>query len=185
MILLASQSPRRSELLRAAGIAFEVQPAHIEEKREAGEAPGDYVLRLSREKAQAVLALRMEAGENPLVLGADTVVTLDGEVLEKPRDAAEAKSMLRRLSGREHSVMTVVCLADRAGLDNRVSVTKVRFLSVGEEEIAAYVASGEPMDKAGAYGIQGHAAQWIPRIEGCYFNVVGLPLARVSKLLVG
>jgi septum formation protein len=120
-----------------------------------------------------------------VVLGADTTVTLDGHILEKPRDAGDAARMLRMLSGRTHRVITGVAVVDARGSEVAAEVTAVRFVTVSDEEIAEYVATGEPMDKAGAYGIQGRAAKWIPRVEGCYFNVVGLPLALVTALLEG
>jgi nucleoside triphosphate pyrophosphatase len=186
MLILASQSPRRAELLRNAGFRFEVRPADVDERVRAGETPLDYVQRLAREKALAVLAA---APAGVRVLGADTTVAVDGESLGKPADEAEARRMLARLSGRTHEVMTGVCLAWRraqAGeiaCDVEAEVTEVEFVALTEEEIAAYVACGEPMDKAGAYAIQGRASCWIPRIRGCYFNVVGLPVARVCAML--
>ena len=189
MLILASQSPRRRELLTQAGYSFEVRPAHIPEEPLAGENPIAYVTRLAREKAEAVFRevtadARLNAESEILaVLGADTTVTLDDTILGKPEDAADAARMLKMLSGRTHRVMTGVALATADGVEVAAEVTAVRFLTLSEEEIAGYVATGEPMDKAGAYAIQGYAARWIPRIEGCYFNVVGLPLALVSRLL--
>jgi septum formation protein len=191
MLVLASQSPRRRELLTQAGYTFEVRPAHIDEDPRAGEDPIDYVVRLAREKAEAVFqelsAGAMEQVKETLsslvVLGADTTVVVDGALLAKPADAADAARMLRLLSGRTHQVITGVALATAEGTEAGAEVTAVSFLSLSDEEIEAYVASGEPMDKAGAYAIQGRAAKWIPRIEGCYFNVVGLPLARVDRML--
>ncbi len=188
MLILASASPRRRELLTQAGISFEVHPAHIPEDLLAGESPEAYVMRLAREKAQVVFEelhqQETSAASSPLVvLGADTTVTLDDHILGKPEDAADAARMLRLLSGRTHRVITGVALASAAGVDVAAESTTVRFLKLTDEEIAAYVATGEPMDKAGAYAIQGRAARWIPRIEGCYFNVVGLPLALVSTML--
>jgi septum formation protein len=185
MLILASQSPRRAELLRNAGISFEVSPADVDESVRAGESPIEYVKRLAREKALAVLEV---ASEGAVVLGADTTVVVDGETLGKPADDAEARRMLQRLSGRRHQVMTGVCVAVRnadgaATADVEAEVTEVQFAAMSAEDIAAYVASGEPMDKAGAYAIQGRASRWIPRIEGCYFNVVGLPVARVCEML--
>jgi septum formation protein len=189
MLILASQSPRRAELLRNAGIPFEVCPADVDESLRAGETPIEYVKRLAWEKALAVLET---APERAVVLGADTTVVLDGESLGKPADEGDARKMLERLSGRSHQVMTGVCIAFRgadgmanAGVEVEVEaeVTEVEFTAMSAEEIAAYVASGEPMDKAGAYAIQGRASRWIPRIEGCYFNVVGLPVARVCEML--
>ncbi len=199
MLVLASQSPRRRELLTQAGVRFEVHPAHIAEAPQAGEGPVAYVTRLAREKAEAVyreLAGESKAGvpargsgetdkDQLAVLGADTTVTLDGQIFSKPADAADAVRMLRMLSGRSHRVITGVALATAAGTEVAAEVTAVKFLTLSEEEIAAYVATGEPMDKAGAYAVQGGAARWIPRIDGCYFNVMGLPLALVCALLEG
>ena len=186
MLILASASPRRRELLAQAGYAFEVQPAHINEDLRPGEDPIAYVVRLAREKAQSVFAeisSRSPAPQQVVVLGADTTVTLDGHILAKPEDASDAARMLRLLSGRTHRVITGVALATARGTEVAAEVTGVQFLTLSDDEIAAYVASGEPMDKAGAYGIQGLAAKWIPRVEGCYFNVVGLPLALVATML--
>lgn len=187
MLILASASPRRRELLAQAGFTFEVHPAHIPEDPLSGEDPVAYVTRLAREKAQAVfrqLAENSTHGKEDLaVLGADTTVTLDDQILGKPADAGDAARMLRLLSGRSHRVITGVALVTAQATEVAAEVTGVRFLTVSEAEIEAYVATGEPMDKAGAYAIQGHAACWIPRIEGCYFNVVGLPLALVCSLL--
>ena len=177
-IILASQSPRRRELLATAGIPFTVRAARVEEIRSPGEPPGAYVRRLARSKAEAA---RESAGE--IVLGADTVVVLDGEVLEKPAGAGEARSMLRRLSGREHTVITGICLLHAGGAVVESESTLVRLASLDPREIEEYVSSGEPMDKAGAYAIQGLAAKFIERIEGCYFNVMGLPLALVYRHL--
>lgn len=192
-LILASASPRRRELLAQAGYEFEVRAAHINEDVRASEDPIAYVTRLAREKAEAVLRqLHAEnpapgAGEPPVVLGADTTVTLDSHILAKPEDEADARRMLAMFSGRTHRVITGVAVATGSGSKMRcevaAEVTAVRFLTLSEEEIAAYVATGEPMDKAGAYAIQGRAAKWIPRIEGDYFNVVGLPLALVAGML--
>jgi septum formation protein len=179
-LILASASPRRQELLREAGIAFEVHPAHIAEERAAGEAPLVYAPRLALEKAQAV-ARRFP---QRYVLGADTIVQVGDEVLEKPRDAEDAARMLRLLSGRGHSVTTAVSLVNPTGeSDTRCATTQVFFRRIEEREISAYIAGGEPMDKAGAYAIQGGAARWTERIEGDYSNVVGLPLALVKEML--
>ncbi len=194
MLILASASPRRRELLTQAGIPFEVHPAHIPEDLLPGEEPIAYVTRLAREKAQTVFAqLRKIPGAHAdgadmdvdglAVLGADTTVTLDNQILGKPADAADAARMLRLLSGRSHRVVTGVALATAGGIEVAAEVTGVRFLTLSDAEIEAYVATGEPMDKAGAYAIQGRASRWIPRIEGCYFNVVGLPLALVCAML--
>ena len=180
-LILASASPRRRELLAQAGFSFEVKPAHINEDLHSGEDPIDYVVRLAREKAEAVYAQIRNA--EAIVVGADTTVTLDGHILAKPEDAEDAGRMLRLLSGRTHRVITGVAIASASGVEVAAEVTGVQFLTLNDEEIAAYIAAGEPMDKAGAYGIQGYAAKWIPRIEGCYFNVVVLPLALVSTML--
>ncbi len=191
MLVLASASPRRRELLAQAGYTFEVRPAHLPEDPRPGEEPISYVTRLAREKAEAVY--RELAGSSAMagqdgglvVLGADTTVVVDGAMLAKPEDAADAMSMLRKLSGTTHRVITGVAVVTAKRTEVAAEVTVVRFLTLGDEEIAAYVATGEPMDKAGAYAIQGRAARWIPRIEGCYFNVVGLPLALVAAMLEG
>jgi septum formation protein len=185
-LILASASPRRRELLAQAGYTFEVQPAHVNEDLRPDEDPIAYVVRLAREKAQSVFAEISSTGPaSPpaVVLGADTTVTLDSHILAKPEDAADAARMLGLLSGRTHRVITGVALASAKGIEVAAEVTGVQFLTLSDDEIAAYVATGEPMDKAGAYGIQGFAAKWIPRIEGCYFNVVGLPLALVNTML--
>jgi len=194
MLVLASASPRRRELLTQAGYSFEVHPAHIPEDPTPGEDPIAYVVRLAREKAEAVFrelscmdrtaeGSDLGSGADLAVLGADTTVTLDNHILGKPEDRADAARMLRLLSGRTHRVITGVALATARATEVAAEVTAVRFLTLADEEIIAYAATGEPMDKAGAYGIQGRAARWIPRIEGCYFNVVGLPLALVASLL--
>lgn len=186
MLVLASASPRRRELLTQAGYTFEVRPAHIAEDPREGEDPVAYVTRLAREKAEVVfreLSGNGNADDALVILGADTTVSLDNHILGKPEDAAEASRMLRMLSGRSHHVISGVAVVTAEAVEVAAEVTAVRFLTLSDEEIAAYVVTGEPMDKAGAYGIQGLAARWIPRIEGCYFNVVGLPLALVSTLL--
>ena len=189
MLVLASASPRRQELLRNAGIPFSVWPANISEVPLAGENPRHYAERLAREKAQATL--RQQPGK--FVLGADTIVVVDGEILGKPPNQADALRMLRLLSGRTHQVITGVCLVGslRTGNpkletgfeDTRSETTKVTMTDLTVEEIQSYIATGEPMDKAGAYAIQGMASRWIPTIEGDYFNVVGLPVALVQTML--
>lgn len=183
MLVLASASPRRQELLRNAGIAFEVQPADIPEDPLPGEAAKDCAERLAREKAIAVARQR----PHDCVLGADTVVVVggqyDGQLLGKPSDAADAARMLRLLSGREHQVITGVCLVVSGQALVASETTLVTVSEITDKEIADYVASGEPMDKAGAYAIQGIASRWIPRIEGDYSNVVGLPVALVYRML--
>jgi septum formation protein len=193
-LVLASASPRRRELLTQAGFAFSVHPAHIPEDPLPGEEPIAYVTRLAREKAEVVYrelsGIVNERGDESLddqslvVLGADTTVTLDGHILGKPENPADAARMLRMLSGRTHQVMTGVAVATLGRIEVAAEVTAVRFLTLSDGEIADYIRDGEPMDKAGAYAIQGRAARWIPRIEGCYFNVVGLPLALVTTLLL-
>jgi septum formation protein len=240
MLVLASASPRRRELLAQAGYSFEVHPTHIPEDPNPNEDPIAYVTRLAREKAQSVFheltqvaatnapgsalyqgttsvvpqkhhkgvrALAPEGvpsvektpgapgldsetwetrnlnSQSLAVLGADTTVTLDNHILGKPEDSADAARILRLLSGRTHHVITGVALVTAQRTEVAAEVTAVKFLTLSEEEIAAYIATGEPMDKAGAYAIQGRAARWIPRIEGDYFNVVGLPIALVSTLL--
>jgi septum formation protein len=181
MLILASASPRRRELLVQAGFAFTVQPADIPEDPVDGEDPLAYVVRLARQKAQAVYDAMGD--REAVVLGADTTVTLDGHILGKPTDAADAARMLHMLSGRTHRVITGVAVVTADGVESAAEVTAVRFLTLSDASIEAYIATGEPMDKAGAYAIQGRAARWIPRVEGCYFNVVGLPLALVGTML--
>jgi septum formation protein len=184
MLVLASASPRRRELLTQAGFTFSVHPAHIPEDPLPGEDPTAYVTRLAREKAQAVFReLTATEGDALTVLGADTTVTLDNLILGKPENAADAARILRLLSGRTHRVITGVAVVTAEGAEATAETTSVQFLTLSDEEIATYVATNEPMDKAGAYAIQGRAARWIPRIEGCYFNVVGLPISLVSTLL--
>jgi septum formation protein len=178
VLVLASQSPRRAEILRQAGIPFVVRAAPVDETPIAGEAPEDYVRRLAEAKARAV-----PAGPSEIVLGADTTVVVDGEILAKPVDADDARRMLTLLSGRRHEVMTGICFrrGEGHGVELIVdhAVTAVWFAPMSAREIDDYVASGEPMDKAGAYAVQGAASIFIPRIEGCYYNVMGLPIALV------
>ncbi len=204
-LVLASQSPRRRELLTTAGFTFTVRVSAVEEVRAPGEVPEAYALRLARAKAEAAWqAASPQAvpvagqgsgagsgggtrGREEIVLGADTIVVLrdpQGDtVLEKPRDAEDARAMLRLLSGREHIVITGICLRHASGSETAIESTRVRFAKLSAEEIDAYVASGEPMDKAGAYAIQGLASKFVESIEGCFFNVVGLPLALVYRKL--
>src|SRR5271169_2637846 len=179
MLVLASASPRRQELLRNAKIPFEVHPAHINEDPLPHEPAKDCAERLAREKAQAIAQKRPN---NP-VLGADTVVVIDNQILGKPADPADAARMLRLLSGRTHEVITGVCLASNGCHSVGSETTSVTMSEISEKEISAYIATGEPMDKAGAYAIQGVASRWIPRIEGDYSNVVGLPVALVWRML--
>ncbi len=177
MLILASASPRRQEILHNAAIPFETRPAEVDESHRRGESARDYVLRLAEAKARAVA----QPGET--VLGADTVVVVEGRILGKPADPDEAKLMLRLLSGRRHDVLTGVCVLHAGECRTFVELTAVTFSSLSNQEVEAYVDSGEPLDKAGAYGIQGLASKFVERIEGCYFNVVGLPIARVHGVL--
>jgi septum formation protein len=181
-LILASSSPRRAEILRNAGISFFVLTSAIDETPVPGESPNDLVLRLANAKAELVAA---RAVGPAIVIAADTIVTLDGKILGKPRSSDDARRMLEQLAGRTHWVVTGVALTrlpDAAHLEF-VESTLVHFDPLSSEEISAYLSTGEPYDKAGAYAIQGRAARYIPRIEGCYFNVVGLPLARVTAAL--
>jgi nucleoside triphosphate pyrophosphatase len=178
-LILASASPRRAELLRNAAIAVRIEPAHVPEQPFQNENPVDYAQRLARDKARAVYARHPDSA----VLGADTVVVVDEHLLEKPADEHDAARMLRLLSGRSHQVITGVCLVSPGFERTEAEVTQVVFSPLSEDEIASYVQTGEPMDKAGSYAIQGIASRWVERIEGCYFNVVGLPLPRVYRML--
>jgi septum formation protein len=198
-LILASASPRRRELLAQAGYVFTVEAADVDESLRSGESPAAYVQRLAEEKAQAVFARQPQTSGAPfvtasssevgstnsplIVLGADTTVVCDGDILVKPEDAADAKRMLQRLSGRAHQVLTGIAVVTRAGMASAVETTEVTFSEIPESELDLYCATAEPFDKAGAYGIQGYAARWIPRIDGDYFNVMGLPIARVVKLI--
>jgi septum formation protein len=179
MLVLASASPRRQELLRAAGIAFEVHTPRILEDVLPGEQAKTYAERLAQEKALAVAKHRPQ----DIVLGADTVVVVDSRILGKPTDSADAARMLRLLSGRDHQVITGVCVVRSGQPRSAIEITKVTMSLIPEKEIADYIATDEPMDKAGAYAIQGIASRWIPRIEGDYSNVVGLPIALVYRIL--
>ena len=181
-MILASASPRRAELLRAAGIAFEIHPAHVDEDVRDGESPEAYVLRVAEEKARVVAARFPDR----LVLAADTTVVLDQHILGKPCDDDDARRMLGILSGRVHDVLSGVCIAgpaDSGHVDVRLARTTVEFARLTAEEIRGYVKSGEPTDKAGAYAIQGFASRFVTRIEGSYSNVVGLPVALVYEML--
>ena len=176
-LILASASPRRAELLRAAGYTFDVVVADVDESTRAGEAPAAYVRRLAADKSAAVRI------PDAIVLGADTTVVVDGEILGKPRDDEDLRAMLERLSGKTHQVLTGVSLRQGASEAGRVETTSVVFRALTDEEIAWYVASGEGRDKAGGYAIQGLASRFIPSIAGSYSNVVGLPVACVEELL--
>lgn len=188
-LILASSSPRRSELLRQAGFDFEIHPTDVPEFPLSGESAIQLASRLALKKAQTVfdlLAPRASNSSHLLVLGADTVVACDEQLLGKPADEEDAKRMLRLLSGRTHQVVTGVALVQLGGRTNvAAELTLVTMRAISEEEIARYVARGEPMGKAGGYAIQGYAERWIPRIQGSYSNVVGLPLALVDSMLDG
>ena len=179
MLILASASPRRAELLRNASIALTVIPASVPEEQRIGEDPVSYARRLATEKARAIARQR----PNDAVLGADTIVVIQGDVLEKPCNAQDARAMLRRLSGRTHEVTTGVCLISNGKEQVESETTLVTMTAISEAEVDFYVSTSEPMDKAGGYAIQGIASRWIPRIEGCYFNVVGLPVPLVWRML--
>lgn len=181
-LILASRSPRRRELLRGAGFDFNVRPSSVEETAAPGETPEEFARRAAREKALEVAA---SAPPESLVLGADTVVVADGEILGKPANAPDAARMLRLLSGVTHRVITGVCIVRAPDRVEALAheTTFVTFRSLDNDELQDYLASGEPFDKAGAYGIQGLASKFVTRVEGCYFNVVGLPVALVYELL--
>ncbi len=183
-LILASASPRRAEILRNAGIEFDVRTTDVDESRLIGELPGDYVRRLALAKAQSAAA-KCGPVDETLILGADTVVLVDADILGKPVSQNDARTMLRRLSGRIHEVHTGLALLRTTGAEQRVveEVTRVHFAPLTDREIEDYIATGEPFDKAGAYGIQGIGGRYVARIEGCYFNVMGLPLARLWSLL--
>jgi septum formation protein len=186
MLILASASPRRHELLAQAGVTFTAVAAGINEDLLPSESAAAYVQRLAEEKAQAVWNAHRSADtsdEPLLVLGADTCVVCDGHILGKPIDTTDARRMLELLSGRTHAVLTGLAVVTGRKIVRDLEITQVTFDCINDAEIARYIASREPMDKAGAYAIQGYAARWIPRIEGCYFNVVGLPIARTVAML--
>ena len=181
VLVLASRSPRRRELLAQLGIEHEVIPADIDETPRAGEPPGDYVLRIAREKAEAV---RASLAEGRWVLGADTAVVCDGRIYGKPTDEGDAERMLGELAGRAHHVYSAVALCGPDGAEHEaLQVSRVRFRALARDEIRAYVATGDPLDKAGAYGVQGRAAAFIEHLEGSYSGVMGLPLFETSGLL--
>jgi nucleoside triphosphate pyrophosphatase len=194
MLILASASPRRQELLRNAGISHTVCPANVPEIRRPGETPQEFAMRLAVEKAREVWRKVEKTSSPPFVLGADTVVLIDDLVLGKPENAEDARRMLRLLSARTHQVLTAVCLIghprsspESGNLEHfedvRVESTRVSFDELQEEEIREYVEQGEPMDKAGAYAIQGTASRWVCKLEGDYPNVVGLPVRLVYGML--
>jgi septum formation protein len=180
-LILASSSPRRAEVLRNAGFVFQVRPADVDETRLPQEGAEDYVRRVAQAKAHAVAEQAHAAGERAIVIAADTIVLAEGQILGKPKDTEDARRMLRLFSGTIHEVLTALCVinipANKEAL--HVEKTRVEFLKMSEKEIESYIQTGEPFDKAGAYGIQGIAGRFVTRIEGCYFNVLGLPLSRL------
>lgn len=178
-VILASQSPRRRELLTLAGIAHEVRPADVDESVLPGERPAPHCERLARKKAGTLARQEPDA----IIVAADTIVVIDGEILGKPRDAEDARAILRRLSGRVHAVFTAVAVARGARLESAVEEVEVEFRPLDDDEIARYVVTGEPLDKAGAYGIQGYGATIVRRIHGDYFAVMGLSLVTLVALL--
>ncbi len=178
MLVLASRSPRRREILQNAGISFIVRPTEVDETPLPGETARDYVTRIAREKANAATV-----GPDEIILTADTTVTIDGEILSKPVDAADARRMLHMLSGQRHEVLTGFCLRGAGRTVEDRAETSVWFAPLTQQEIEEYVATGEPMDKAGAYAIQGLASKFVQCIEGCYFNVMGLPVEMVYRHL--
>jgi nucleoside triphosphate pyrophosphatase len=191
-LILASASPRRKELLEAAGFSFEVMPTSVEERQRENEPAEEFVSRIAAAKAEAVL-LRLSAGSNAVILAADTVVVVDSTTLGKPASAEDARRMLRLLSGRKHLVLTGVCVMDYANAgeaagrlirkESRICSTVATFSPLSDAQINGYVSTGEPFDKAGAYAIQGGASKFVERIEGCYTNVVGLPISMVCQML--
>lgn len=183
-IYLASRSPRRAELLQQIGVRFTVLPSDVDESLWAQEMPGDYVLRLARTKAQVGVAALQAQGMLLLpVLAADTTVCVNGEILGKPADAEDARRMLQKMSGGHHEVLTGLAVATAQGVEALLSVTRVEMGELGSDEMEAYIRSGEPFDKAGAYGIQGLAGAFIKRIEGSYSGVMGLPIYETAQLL--
>ncbi len=184
-LVLASTSPRRAEILRNAGFAFEVHPAPVDETVLPRESAEDYVRRVAKAKAQQAAAHARAAGERAIVIAADTTVLAEGQILGKPADTEDARRMLRLLSGKTHEVLTALCVINIVTGEEALHVekTRVEFLKMSEEEIENYIQTGEPFDKAGAYGIQGIAGRFVTRIEGDYFNVLGLPLSRLWTTL--
>jgi septum formation protein len=184
-LILASSSPRRAEVLRNAGFVFQVRPADVDETRLAHEAAEDYVRRVAQAKAHAVADPARVAGERLVVIAADTIVLAEGQILGKPKDADDARRMLRLFSGKTHEVLSALCVINIPAAKQALHVekTRVEFLNMSEEEIENYIQTGEPFGKAGAYGIQGIAGRFATRIAGCYFNVLGLPLSRLWTTL--
>ena len=183
MIDLASQSPRRAELLRQIGVEYQVYAANVDESRFAAEGPEEYVRRVAEAKARAVVSEVAVNAQSWVVLAADTTIEIDGDIIGKPQDQDDCQCILARLSDREHRVLTAVAVATEAGLELRLSRNLVKFRKLTEREINAYCATAEPMDKAGAYAIQGKAAVFIERLEGSYSAVMGLPLSETAELL--
>lgn len=183
-IYLASRSPRRAELLQQIGVQFSVLASDVDESERVNESPTDYVLRLAKTKAEACVALLVHGNrEIRPVLAADTTVSIDGRILGKPKDEEDARAMLQLMSGRRHEVLTALAVATPHGIEASLSVTQVEMAALTADEIEAYIRSGEPFDKAGAYGIQGLASTFIKRIEGSYSGVMGLPIYETTQLL--
>ena len=178
-VILASGSPRRHDLLLMAGIAHEVLPADVDETYRTGEEPSAYAERLAREKGASVAARAPSA----LIIAADTIVVIDGQVLGKPRDGSDASRMLRMLSGRMHQVVTAIAVARFGRLESAVDIVQVKFRELTDDDITNYIGTGEPADKAGAYGIQGYGATIVERIDGDYFAVMGMSLLRLTRLM--
>jgi len=183
MIYLASSSPRRAELLRQIGVEFAVHATDIDESRKPGENPEDYVLRMATTKARAALGELGESGGRFPVLAADTTIALDGDIIGKPADQSQCRCILERLSARKHLVLTAVVLATADGFTSRLNRSHVSFRALSAPEIENYCAGGEPMDKAGAYAIQGRAAMFVEYLEGSFSAVMGLPLFETAELL--
>jgi septum formation protein len=184
-LILASSSPRRAEVLRNAGFVFEIRPADVDETRQPHEAAEDYVRRVAQAKARAIAEPARADRERAIVIAADTIVLAEGQILGKPSDAEDARRMLRLFGGKTHEVLTALSVINVPAAKEALHVekTRVEFLKMSEEEIETYIQTGEPLDKAGAYGIQGIAGRFATRIEGCYFNVLGLPLSRLWTTL--
>lgn len=184
-LILASTSPRRAEILRNAGFVFDVSPTHTDETRQPDEAAEDYVRRIAQAKAHAVREQLRATGEPAIVIAADTVVLAEGQILNKPQDAADARRMLRMMSGKSHQILTglaVLRLPDGPAAVH-IERTRVELLPISDDQIESYLGTGESFDKAGAYGIQGVAGRFVAKIDGCYFNVMGLPLSRVWRAI--
>jgi septum formation protein len=184
-LILASSSPRRAEILRNAGFVFEVRPADVDETRLPYESAENYVRRVAQAKARAISEPARAAAERAIVIAADTTVVAEGQILAKPEDAADARRMLSLFNGKTHEVLTALCVINVPAAKEALHVekTRVEFLKMSKEEIESYIQTGEPFDKAGAYGIQGIAGRFATRIDGCYFNVLGLPLSRLWTTL--